>query len=435
MNKVCEGFAPPEHWKSGRHSAPAADPEQDETPSDATVEEIRAEPLPKLIPGVEDETDRMLLDHFILNMSQSLCSWNGKRSPFDSIIVPMALSDLGLMHAILCLSGFQLESGSCRSNGTDVSYPRVVERRLHHLDRALSLLREKLRNSGTNNAPQRTDDATIATIAMLCMRTVVAGESHGEHRIHLNAGLESLAMSHHSNSSEFLRFMTGFFAYHDISCFISSIRHRSSYMEDDSFKLPNFVSEEAGIYFGVLDGLFVNISKINNLRSRIRERQSKGLQPILDTISLHSAQVIDADLQDWTTVDEGTTPRALVRQLYRQCTWIYLYRTIYHQYPSENLLQGVDNGLSLFTQVQDEDEVQPILLMPIFLLGCAAFEERHRQRINAALDSLETKRGCGNIRHVRRVIREIWLMMDHHDSKSWDWETLMDSMGLNFLIA
>ena len=418
MNKVCEGFQPPERWQSGRQKL-----------------EIRAQPLPKLIHGVENEADRMLLDHFTLNLSQSLCLCDGKKSPFDTIIIPMALNDLGLMHAILCLSGFQLASGAAKAQISESRRDSVIERRHFHLERALQLLREKLNNiAQTKDAPYRADDATLATIAMLCMRTVVAGEYNGEHEVHLNAGYRSLADDSSPTNGDFREFITEFFAYHDISCSITSSAHQCAFV-DDKFRLPSFVPPDAGSYLGVIDGLFVSISKITNLRERIRRRRRMRIEPAVDSHSLHTAQVIDAGLQDCTTCPQDDTPRSLIRQLYRQCTWIYLYRTIYHRKPNDSLTQGVDNGLSLLRRVRDEESIHPVLLMPVFLLGCAAFERRHRMEINSTLISLETRRGSGNIKHVRTVVQEVWRMMDIEDQDAWDWETLMENMELNFLIA
>ncbi|KAL9085424.1 MAG: hypothetical protein Q9159_004713 [Coniocarpon cinnabarinum] len=362
-----------------------------------------------------------------MNLSQSLCLWDGKKSPFDTIIAPMALADLGLMHAILCLSGSQLASGASRTQVPENARQRVAHRRHYHLDQALKMLREKLsKMSQRQQNPNLIDDATIATVAILCMQTVVAGDSRGQHRFHLDAGYKILALNGSHASGEFQAFMVNFFAFHDIACLITSSVHKSSFI-DESFKLPNFVPPAAGSYLGVLDGLFVNISKITNLRSHIRKRAMEEVEPLVDSQSLHAAQLIDAELQEWSNVQEDDSARALVSQLYRQCTWIYLYRTIYHRRPSHGLVQGVDNGLGLLRRLHNDETVQPVLLMPVFLLGCAAFEHRHRPQVDTTLDLLEKTRGNGNIKHVRTVVHEIWRMMDSEHRDSWDWESLMEA--------
>lgn len=376
----------------------------------------------------------MLLDHFMLNVSQSLCFCAEEKSPFNTLIVPMALQDVGLMHAILCLSGYQLASNASKSHIPESARPELIERRLYHLDKAVSLLRQKIdQHQQRSNELGIHDDATLAHISMLFLRSIVAGESCGEHMFHLNAGC-SIALSHKFRNSELRRFLTEFFAYHDITCSITSPGRRSAFI-DDSFRLPEFVPAAAGSYLGVLDGLFVNISKITNLREHIRKRRTLNLEPLLDSATLHSAQIIDADLRDWISRQQEESPREIVSQLYRQCTWIYLYRTIYISGPVNNLIQGVEAGLSLLNRLKDEGSVQPVLLMPVFLLGCAAFDEAHRPDIEEALSSLEKRRGNGNIQHVRTVIKEVWKMMDNGNRDSWDWETVMSNMNLDFQIS
>ena len=396
--------------------------------------EVKRPSLPALINGVENEQDRLLLDHFMLNVSQSLCLSADQKSPLTTLILPMALEDVGLMHSILCLSGFQLAGNNAKSQIPASVRPGVIDRRFHHFDQAVRILRQRL-DADFCDAKETSvrDDATIAQVMMLFLRTIVAGDVDGEHTAHLNAGCQ-LALSHDSEQSEIRDFMTEFFAYHDITCSITSPGRGCSFT-NDTFRLPGFVPPAAGSYLGVLDGLFVNISKITNLREHIRKRRAMNVEPLLDSATLHTAQLIDAELRDWTSRQQEDSPRELVSQLYRQCTWIYLYRTIYLSRSIDNLSAGVDMGLALLNRLKNEESVQPVLLMPVFLLGCAAFEKIHRPDIEAALDSLEAKRGNGNIRHVRTIIKEVWRMMDEDDQDCWDWETLMSNMKLDLLIA
>ena len=73
--------------------------------------------------------------------------------------------------------------------------------------------------------------------------------------------------------------------------------------------------------------------------------------------------------------------------------------------------------------------------MPVFLLGCAAFDRSQRPCIEMAFEGLQSYRNSGNIRHAHTVVQGIWQMMDREDEDSWDWETLMERMGLDFLIT
>jgi hypothetical protein len=130
--------------------------------------------------------------------------------------------------------------------------------------------------------------------------------------------------------------------------------------------------------------------------------------------------------------------------LYRQCAWIYLFRTVKPSTPSPDLALGVNEGLKylglVFQDDDDDDEgynwSKGTVLPFVFLLGCAAYEPGQRVIIQSCLEALQLH--CfGNIAHVRRVLERVWYLMDQDgsDDETWDWETIMAGMGLDLLIS
>lgn len=71
--------------------------------------------------------------------------------------------------------------------------------------------------------------------------------------------------------------------------------------------------------------------------------------------------------------------------------------------------------------------------MPLFLLGCAAFEADQRQQISLAFDYLLRQPLNGNIESSYTIIQAIWQRMDMQSEESWDWETLGQRLGCSLI--
>ena len=83
-----------------------------------------------------------------------------------------------------------------------------------------------------------------------------------------------------------------------------------------------------------------------------------------------------------------------------------------------------------------DGSTQSILLMPLFLLGCAAFEPEQRPEISAAFKRLQEWSGLGNISYAREIVEQIWGMMDEgREEETWDWEGIIAGRGWDFLIT
>lgn len=362
-----------------------------------------------------------------------LCFCKDGKSPINDLVLPMTVHDEGLMHSVLCLAGYQLVESTSTPNIDDQLRQRIIERMHHHCYEAISLLRQK--ELGTLEPNGIVDDSTTAQIMMLCLQTIMAGESRGEHRAHLDT-LHCILVRQKSSNDEFQGFAEAFLLFHNICSSITCTpSHRSAVFFPKQFRLPGFVPPEAGSYFGVLDGLFLILHQITELRDRIRTRRVEGYSK-LDYPTLHAAQKIDDELKAWACHHPENSIMETASFLYRECTWIYLHRTILPSRPDQKSLRAsVTEGLRMLRQLKSESSCQAILLMPLFLLGCAAFELSQRQEIDAAFETLLEKRGTANVRHARSVVKRVWESMDRGDENSWDWETEISDMNLDFLVS
>jgi len=115
---------------------------------------------------------------------------------------------------------------------------------------------------------------------------------------------------------------------------------------------------------------------------------------------------------------------------------VYLYRTIMPSEASPKILNAVESGLEFMRLLPEQSGTQSILLMPLFLLGCAAFDKDQRPEISQRFRGLHEWSSLGNILPAHKVVQEIWSLMDAGDEEAtWDWERLMVQMGFDFLVT
>ncbi|OAX85150.1 hypothetical protein ACJ72_00485 [Emergomyces africanus] len=417
---VCEGYPIKEIWKSGKQKMEEV----------GRRNSLTAIPrgLPILIDGIETDIDRKFLDHFVFDFSRVLTLINDDSNPFKEILLPMATQHRGLMHSLMCLAGSHLS--------TMDPEPRFKERKHYHFDRAITDLRVIIasRADTTDEPDFPVDDPMIASTLALCLKTICEGETQGEYRSHMDATRYFLR-AHPPKNERFKQFIIEFFQYHDISNSLTTLDRRPICLTGD-LRLPDFVPHaQAGALLGIFDGLFRYISEITVLRDRIRQRIKKGIEPSVDYQTLSEAVSIDSSIRAWEPMYPPDNPNWFAAQLYRQSTWVYLYRTMRPSRPSEKISQVVDDGLLFLDQLPINAGANAIMLMPLFLLGCSAFEAKQRERIKRGFDSLQAYSNLRNIGPAFRVVEKVWEVMDRKIEESWDWEKIIEDMDMDFLIT
>lgn len=389
--------------------------------------------LPYLLDGIETELDRRFLNHFVYDLSRLLTLHDEETNPFKDILLPMALEHKGLMHSLMALSGSHVYTRQQRSD--------YDERSLHHFDASIVTLQDDM------NAALDPENSSISTIAdyivaetiVHCLICICRG-SHKDYRTFLGIAGGFIA-GRRSQNSKFQRFIGEFFAYHDISSALTSIDRRPMNFNDrGSALLPEALTTSSDVpehaaMVGVHDGLFALITQITAIRDETRVRRSAGIVPAVPPTCLTLAVEIDAGIRNWSPAQEADSYRRVAGQLYRQCTWVYLWRTIQASEKSPKITSAVDDGLQYLRELPPKESAQSVVLLPAFILGCAAFEERQRPEVERAFDNLEAYSSLGNIRPAREIVRKVWELIDAGDAKSWDWECTMAEMGYDFLVT
>lgn len=415
-NIYCEGYKEIAIWKSGKERALEGARRQSE--------DVKYE-LPPLMEGVENDADRTLLQHFVSRASCVLSLHEDQTTnPFTKILLPMALRHEGLMHSVLCLSASHL----CSLTPSQDYHDRMT----FHRGKALHLLNRDLeRHRAGQGGDIIYEDSNVAQILLHLLHSICDGNTSGEYRMHMIAA-KQIAITQKSKNPEFQSLFDEFFYYHWIASEITSLDDNGIPMMDD-FNLPFQVNPATAALIGVSDGLFGYISKISNMRRRLRARIDEHLDPVMDYEALLAAHAIDSGLRSWVCPQTPGTPRYTISMLYRQASWVYLYRTTKESKPHPFIQSAVDDGIRYIKDLPKEGWVQSNVLLPLFLIGCAAFEEEQRFEVNRAFSGLMATTGLGNITFAKEVVDRVWELMDAGDSESWDWERIINAKGWDFL--
>jgi hypothetical protein len=244
-----------------------------------------------------------------------------------------------------------------------------------------------------------------------------------------------LLVTQRPQNEKFRQFIVEFFQYHDVSNSITSLDRRPVSLTGD-LHLPDFVPHaQAGALLGIFDGLFSYISEITKLRDRIRQRSNEGFEPAVDYQTLSEAVTIDSALRNWEPSYPHDNSNWIAAQLYRQSTWVYLWRTIRPSRPSDKISLVVNDGLMYLDKLPLNAGANSVMLMPLFLLGCSAFESPQRERIKKGFDALQAYSSLRNIEPALTVVEKVWDLMDNNPEESWDWEKIIKDMNMDFLIT
>jgi hypothetical protein len=176
-----------------------------------------------------------------------------------------------------------------------------------------------------------------------------------------------------------------------------------------------------------LDGLFRILRQFKNIRHEARIRiQNGGLPGYLEDDTIRTYQ----DLCDWQCSFFPGSPQFIASHIYRSCIAVYFQRSIRPSTPHPNIKRAVDQGLWHIRHLAwstAEISIEPILLTPLLLLGCAAFEAEQRAVIADAFRRLLLWADLDKIRAAQVIVQHTWALMDRgSEAESWDWETLID---------
>ncbi|KAI4727810.1 hypothetical protein E4T49_04456 [Aureobasidium sp. EXF-10728] len=401
--------------------------------------------LPHIISAIDDPLDSQLLSYFITHAGQALNIYSETHNPFDGFVIDMALANTGLMHSLLCLSA------SCLLIHQPTLAQEIVVRHSHHFDQAVVTLRKGVEAYSSDNSTQSADCIVLQTI-MLAQEAIITGEVHGSYRCHLSAA-SRLVNSCVDLSADVQSLARQFLLYHNlantVSC-LDPVNHvMSSPVQADKGETGEQNTLPEGCVDALLHSLLDPMSRTRQVRDGIRyHRSTNNTRWFKDEQLLSLALGVETQLRTWQSRFTPNTPQYWTSLAYRQSAYVYLYRTIKPSMPSPELAQSLSDGLS-YTSLALRDIARNnnsmiswicgVLLVPLFLLGCAAFDPVHRQAVVENLDDLHACNSRTSIFHARAILEEVWSRMDAAvhgaDDDAWDWESVMKDLGVDIMLS
>lgn len=389
--------------------------------------------LRSITPGIESDVDVKFLDHYFFDLSNVLTVHDNVSNPFKDIIFRMAIDDDGnmlLRHSLLCFAGLHLYRRDPQKIFND--------RQQYHYQHYLNIMRRdcKKATADLDNARSINHHSMITTSIVQCLIAICRGSTDGEYRWHMDL-VRGFVPGYRSSNPAVQDFFNEFLMYHDGLNVTTSLDRRPVGIVEDEAEiglLAETVTPD-GVFTGVKDGLLKFIIRISRLRDRIRLRMFEGISPIRDYPIISCSLRIEQDLKAWSPVHEPFTPTWFFACFHQRCVWIYLHRTMKPSKPSEGLTIAVDEAIESLQELHSTESTQSVLLSPLFLLACAAFQEWQRPPIEAAFENLRAYSNLGNIDQARLVVHKVWSLMDAGDERSWDWERIMADEGIDLLIT
>ncbi|OLN97711.1 Transcriptional regulatory protein moc3-like protein 9 [Colletotrichum chlorophyti] len=322
---VCEGYHEKRLWRSGKERA---------TDGRLGAEESIVFTMQPLFNGVDTIEDKIFWRHYGVHLSNVLTVEGEARNAFKDIILPLANLHQGVMHSILAMSSKHIDfdtpyGAKLLEQNPTTSREALQARSAYHEEQAMKSLYADMNRSGEEAG---VDSKTIlsaryAQILCLVITTLIEGDSHGAHRVHLG-GYKQLIQESPPEDAVFLAFITEFFQYH---------MYADEIMWHPSSNGPRLASQhwsppvpiESPRLLGVADGLFRHLCHITTIRNTVRENIYRGSETLVTYHILYQAQEIQEAIEQWVPLWPQGDSRHRVGLVYKHMMWLHLFRTIY----------------------------------------------------------------------------------------------------------
>jgi len=364
-----------------------------------------------------------LLNHFRFKLSRVLSLSQGDHNPYIRFIHGLAGQREALMHALLGLSGSHLVP--------QTSNTEIEARSCFHLDLAIADLRDISQRYASTH--EHVEDPAIAQALVIFLNYIIGAEERGAYCKLLDF-VRHLVVYQGASDPAFQAFLVDFIITYDVSNAIVSLSHRPP-LQAAMLERAQEMTVPSGAFLGVIDGFCIQLARITKMRDGIRQCRSQGTLIKGDTQILSEATSINNDIHAWRSGQVFGTDEHTLSVIYRQCTSVYLYRTLLPSSSDRRISDAVEVGIAALAALKADSAAQAMLLVPLYIFGCAAFRKLQRPAIDAAFSNLANYRHCASVGHAQDVVRKLWVMMDLCDERSWDWELFTYTEGLDWLVV
>lgn len=386
-----------------------------------------SKPCIPVVSGSWEGIERLLLRYFLDHVAPLCSILQQDGSKFCSVLLPMAIVDPSLLHALFTYASFH-------SGAVAPTIPVTPEAHLNFENQVARGVSEAI----TKNAVTET---TVACALVISTAEVTRGDN-SRWLLHLQGAGH---LVNHLGSSRLLRtadgaFLLRYFAYHDIMASLSTRRRTimdGAYWAQDL----NAIVTSADSFTGLGHHIFRHLADICTFVADTTDLDSSSCSDRRSRDALRAEDMAQAlrtqDLH--LQVDQSDSYMAALihhAESFRFAALFYLYR---------HLLRFCDGGGAVY-RLRMEDCVQQILrhvsqvpsnlfcemglLFPLIMAGIGSGDDvGAMQYIRNRLTCIETWTKFKHVGRARDMLQMLW------DSGRTDWEVMLAELGWNMSFA
>ncbi|KAH0347556.1 putative amino acid permease, partial [Aureobasidium melanogenum] len=408
--------------------------------------------IPRALPAADvlvDVSERQLLQYYSEVISASRVYVTGDENPFCSLTMPIVCTRRGpLLYTLLALSAAEMaSSGNSYSN-------QLMTKASTFYDSAINQLQLSLANS--NDAEEN-----ILTCVLLSSFEISNGQGPAWLQ-HLNG-----AVAIHNHFAPFISRECALFAYQyfsfrwillettmppgtypleevtsETSMTARLLQNLSTMLQQTIDTVPTVAMQSVDNKLGCSLEYLQLVNRISTL-SALKYHRQADKTVAEETSDLYSitALAFDDALSDMVFV-------AKIRDYYlehsSQCFKlagrVYLRLICLDASLSQMALADMQTDLlkALRLVINEDQQRRAFPMWPLFIAGCASFEDEHRKNVLDMFRTLERKWPISNISYVRNVTTHIWQSRDLNgvdNNERHDWQTLITTFGWKLALS
>lgn len=385
--------------------------------SNGSAVQVHVDTALKNFPGIDctavaewHPTERHLLNHFLQVVSRGLVVVNDDVNPFLVEILPMAIENLSVRHALLALSARQI----CRV------YTVFEDTRVSQQTLALHHLKLELQKTVTT-------EHALASTLLMCLCEICQGNSR-KWILYLY-GAKALIESRtgRGSTSQFLSCL-----YEHLCCMAALTSKKVPFLDITLNECPfHSLSPHPKQRIHPLMGLAGDLYSCLKYINQFTNQRSERTDSLENKTTLESwAEPIQTYLENWSPpeVDEhiwNYREAVSAAQAVRWACAIWLQHVLYgYAASSETRQEALDEIMSVISCIRPGSSFDTQLLFPLFMAGVSAKLKSERLRIEYRLKILESTTGMGNVAGAHRILDDVWKHMNE-GLETAEWETML----------
>jgi hypothetical protein len=400
--------------------------------------------------GIQTYSGRLIssIDSEVISASRVYV--NGNANPFRSLIMPFACTRRGpLLSTILALSANEMASSDYGQHF------RLVSNAAIYYENAINQLQQSLENACDA-------EENLLTCVLLSSFEITNG-SRPAWLQHLNGAVaihdhfassisrDAALFAYQYFSSRWILLETtmppGTYPWEEVmaehSMTSQLLRNINSMLEQTVDTVPTVAMQNIDNNIGCSLEYIHTINRISTLSAiKFHCQADKGATKETHELYFTTAMAFDDALEEMVFVTSSQdTYIEQSSRCFKLAARVYLRLICFDINLTHSTLIQMQNDLvqALRVVINEDQQRRAFPMWPLFIAGCASWEDEHRKIVLDMFRTLERKWPIGNIILVRNVTTQIWQSRDLNGydniSRRHDWQTLITTFGWKLALS